>query len=427
MWRLCHRVSLLLLGVLLVLTLCSCTGRTAPDAESGASITGHLDLAYATQFDVAYRSDGTCLLTIANTDRYLLVPTDKPTPQGESDSQGDEQGAMFKQTSLRSIPTRDILASRTHPARLSASTDGITRISYPIHNGYLAASSTMDFFRQLNALDSIRLTSTKAQDWSLPKVAEALKDGSMLYAGKYSAPDYELLLEQGTQVAIESTMIHHAPEVAERLSALGIPVLVERSSYEKDPLGRLEWIKLYGLLTGRLDEAQRFFDEQVAAVQKVSSRFDGHRPTVAFFSISANGHAVVRKPGDYVSQMIDLAGGNYFLESDNGNEDDTRNALSTMNMEMERFYEEAREADVIIYNSAIDNELQSIDDLVAKNPRLADFTAVRNQNVWCTGKDLFQQPTCIAQLVSEMNSIFCGTADDDSLTHLYRVDWENGR
>lgn len=403
-------------GAVLALLLAGCAGSApavngstpdggAPDAAA-PEVVDHLELAYATQFDVARLSDGTYLLTIGDADRYLLVP--------------DGQGASGK-------------AAAGTAADAMAGIDA-TVISIPVDDVYLAASSTMDFFRQLDALGSVRMTSTKAQDWSLGEVVAALEDGSMRYVGKYSAPDYELVLTEGAQVAIESTMIYHAPEVAERLRDLRIPVLVERSSYETSPLGRLEWIKLYGLLTGRLDEAERFFENQVAAVEATTDRDSADRdptsgnasdatPRVAFFSLGANGHVVVRKPGDYVSQMISLAGGHYFLEGTETS-DEEHNALSTMNMEIESFFAAAHDCDFVIYNSAIDDELQSIDDLVAKDARLADLAAVREGRVWCTGKDLFQQPTSLAQMVVEMSQIFDGTARKGSLEHLYQVDWE---
>ena len=95
-----------------------------------------------------------------------------------------------------------------------------------------------------------------------------------------------------------------------------------------------------------------------------------------------------------------------------------------MNMEIESFFAAAHDCDFVIYNSAIDDELQSIDDLVAKDARLADLAAVREGRVWCTGKDLFQQPTSLAQMVVEMSQIFDGTARKGSLEHLYQVDWE---
>ncbi len=57
--------------------------------------------------------------------------------------------------------------------------------------------------------------------------------------------------------------------------------------------------------------------------------------TVAFFYITANGAVNVRKPNDYIAQMIGLAGGTYVLNDRLSAEE---NALSTMNMQMEDFF-----------------------------------------------------------------------------------------
>ncbi len=85
----------------------------------------------------------------------------------------------------------------------------------------------------------------------------------MEYAGKYSAPDYERIVDKSCSLAIESTMIYHCPKVKEQLENLGVPVLVERSSYEADPLGRMEWIKLYGVLTGKEQLAEELFEKEI--------------------------------------------------------------------------------------------------------------------------------------------------------------------
>ena len=99
---------------------------------------------------------------------------------------------------------------------------------------------------------------------------------------------------------------------------------------------------------------------------------------MAFFYISSNGYANVRKSGDYVSKMIELAGGTYVFQN-LGEEDD--NALSTVNMTMEEFYAQARDVDCIIYNSTIDGEIYTIDELLGKSALLADFKAVKEGNV----------------------------------------------
>lgn len=241
-----------------------------------------------------------------------------------------------------------------------------------------------------------------------------MEQGGMRYAGKYSAPDYELILSEGCDLAIESTMITHSPQVKEQLERFGIPVLVERSSYESHPLGRMEWIKLYGLLLGKTDEAAAFFEEQTADLPDLSGT-QGEKKRVAFFSVNSRGIVTVRKSGDYVSKMIELAGGEYVF-SDLGDD----NALSTMNMEMEAFYSGARDADIIIYNSTIEGELHSLEELLEKSELLADFRAVREGHVYCVGQNLFQESTGLGALIRDMNRIFTEDfVSEDALTYLY--------
>lgn len=338
--------------------------------------TGSLKLSYATQFQVDFYEGGYSLITITDGGCFLVVPEGKEAPE---------------------ITGREI-----------------TILRQPFENIYLVATSAMDFFRALDGIDSIRLSGTDADGWYIKEARDAMKRGEMLYAGKYSAPDYERIITEGCDLAIESTMITHAPEVKEQLERFDIPVLVERSSYESHPLGRMEWIKLYGVLLGKADEAEELFAEQTANVPDLSGA-SGEKKRVAFFSINANGIATVRKSGDYVSRMIELAGGEYVF-SDAGDD----NALSTMNMEMEAFYSGARDADIIIYNSTIEGELHSLEELLEKSPLLADFKAVKEGQVYCVGQNLFQEATGLGQMIRDMNRIFTEEPPDaDELTYLY--------
>ena len=261
------------------------------------------------------------------------------------------------------------------------------------------------------------MTSTERDNWRLPEVVAALDKGDMLYVGKYSEPDYERIVTEGCDLVVESTMIHHSPKTLEQLTALGLPVMVERSSYEPHPLGRMEWVRLYGLLTGRSQEADNWFDQELERLSAVLEQESGEE-TVAFFYITANGAANVRKPGDYVAKMIQLAGGRYVFSELPGEE----NALSTVNMQMEAFYAEAWDADYLIYNSAIDGELETIDQLVEKDELLADFKAVQAGKVWCTGKSMFQQTTAVGDIILDIHNIVSGHAEKGAeLNVLYRL------
>ncbi len=375
-------ISTVICCLFLILLLTAC-GISAQDREGKAglqeaSLSG-MELQYAEQFCVDYLDDGCALLTIAGTDRFLIVP------------EGCEPSAGLD--------------------------SDIVIIRQPIRNIYLASSSAADLFVQLDALDSIRLTSTTAANWRLPEMQAAVEAGQILYTGKYSAPDLEQILSERCGLVIENTMIYRSPEIKEKLEDLGLPVLVERSSYESHPLGRVEWIKVYGLLVGKTGEADRFFGAQVQTLAGLKE-LEETGQTVAFFHINSNGAAVVRKPGDYVSKMIELAGGTYIF-SDLGEDD---NALSTVNMQMETFYAGAKDADILIYNSTIDGEIDTLEELLEKNSLLADFKAVRNGDVWCTEQNMFQQTSAAAGMISDINAIVTGDADGlDHLTFLHRL------
>ena len=211
-------------------------------------------------------------------------------------------------------------------------------------------------------------------------------------------------------------MIYHKPEVKEKLEQFGIPVLVEHSSYESHPLGRTEWLKLYGVLLGKEELADKLFQEQVDKLKAIEDS-ESTGKTVAFFYINSVGAANVRKSGDYVSKMIELAGGKYIF-SDLGAEDD--NSLSTMNMQMEEFYAGAKDADYIIYNSTIEGELSSVDDLLAKSPLFEKFKAVQEGHVYCTSKNLYQSTMSLGTITSDIRRMLTG--DDADLTYIYKLE-----
>ncbi len=340
---------------------------------NGWQQSGRMELKYAKNFNIDYYNDSYALITISDGSKYLVVPQSCDIPENIDKN--------------------------------------ITVLRQPVNNIYLVATSAMCLFDSLNSLDSISLSGTKAEGWSIENARAAMESGHIVYAGKYSAPDYELIVSSDCSLAVESTMINHTPEVKEKLEDLGIPVLIDQSSYESHPLGRTEWIKLYGVLTGKESAAQQVFDEQVKYLNEASSQ-ESTGKTVAFFYISSSGNAIARKSGDYVTKMIQLAGGNYIFD----NLGDPESATSTVTLEMENFYSTAKDADFIIYNSTIDGELSSVEELISKNPLLEDFRAVQNGNVWCTNKNMFQETTQFGLMISDIRRML--TDDGKNLTEL---------
>ena len=385
MWKKRKKVAVLFLAALLCMLLGAC-GSNTQDAEVTQSVNwadlqvvDTLETQYADQFQVAFYEDDYTLITIADTDRYLMVPEGEETPAGLD---------------------QDITVIPQNPQKI-----------------YLAATSAMDLFRALDGIGNIRLSGTKESGWYLEEARAAMEQGNLIYAGKYSAPDYELILEEGCDLAIESTMLLRVPEVKEQLEQAGIPVLIDHSSYETEPMGRVEWVKLYGVLLDKQKEAETFFDKQVELLQEIQLEDVGEK-TIAFFYVTPNGSVNVRKNGDYVVKMIQMAGGSYALSG----LDEEENALSTMTIQMETFYDMAKDADYLIYNSTIDGEITTIDQLCAKSELFRDFKAVQNGDVWCTGKDMFQSCTGTADMILDFNKILNQEdIGDEELRFLFRL------
>ena len=294
----------------------------------------------------------------------------------------------------------------------------VTVLRQPLNDLYLVSTSVMDLILHLDALDSIALSGTKAEGWYLPEAKQAMEDGRIAYAGKYSAPDYEQILAAGCSLAIENTMILHTPDVKEQLEHFGIPVLVERSSYESGPLARMEWIKFFGILLGKEEQAEQVFAAQEERIAPLLDQPSTGK-SCAFFSLTSNNLATVRKGSDYVARMIEMAGGSYVFSdlTENGN------SLATMNLPLEDFYAGAKDADVLIYNSAIEGTISSVSQLTEKFPLLSEFKAVKDGQVWCTAQSLFQQSMELSDLILDMNKVFTeGTPAPETLKFLVHVD-----
>ena len=133
--------------------------------------------------------------------------------------------------------------------------------------------------------------------------------------------------------------------------------------------------------------------------------------------MSSDGSVVVRNSTDYVPRMIEIAGGRYAL-SDIVDPDSSRSSVSTT---MEQFYAAAVDADYLIYNASIAAPLNTLDDLLALSPLFGDFKAVQAGNVWCTGKDLYQETDDVGELIVDIHNMLTGEGEMRFLTHL-----ENG-
>ena len=361
----------------------------APEAEKAAETaapeeiplakTGNMELGFASAFTVEYYEGDRTLVTIPDDgSRFLLIPEGSEVPEG--------------------LP------------------EDVRVLEKPVRNIYLAATAAMDMFVACGAVSSIRFAGQKEEDWASEAAREAMADGSILYAGKYSAPDYERICAGDCGLAVENTMIYHSPEVKENLENFGIPVLVDHASYETTPQGRMEWVKLYGLITGHEEEAESAYREQLAKFEALEG-LDPTGSTVAYFYINSNGAAVVRRSGDYIPALIRLAGGEYAFP-DLDAKDGSHSATAAI--QIEEFYAGVKDVDYFVYSSDITGALGSAQDLLDLCPLLENCRAFADGHVYCTTENLYQSAMEMGDFVTDLRLML--TEEDPDMTYLYKLE-----
>ena len=76
---------------------------------------------------------------------------------------------------------------------------------------------------------------------------------------------------------------------------------------------------------------------------------------------------------------------------------------------------------MLIYNSTVAGEVESLDELLSLSPLLADFKAVREGNVWCTEQSMFQKSSAAAGMIADFHAVLTGGTEDDTLQFLHKV------
>lgn len=255
----------------------------------------------------------------------------------------------------------------TPPPELSGDLADAPTLTVPISSLYSASTTHLPLLTELGALEVL----TGVADASMvsdPGVVKALQDGEIaeyaaggtLDAEQVVIGDPDVLMTGGTD----------QPEYT-KLRKSGTAVVANAEWLETTPLGRAEWIKVMGALTGREAKAQEVYAGIKERYQNVAAGAAEAKPVAVLIGTDSDGTWYVPAGGSYTGRLVLDAGGTYPW-ADN---------LSTGSLELdfEAVYAKSAQARTWLVN---DTDLESMQDLLARDARYAEFAASRSGAVW---------------------------------------------
>jgi iron complex transport system substrate-binding protein len=253
--------------------------------------------------------------------------------------------------------------------------EGYTLLPIPVDRAVCMTSLQLSNFIRLNQLDKVvGITSTR--HLFNPTMKERLRTGATQKIGIEGNFDNEVIM------ALQPEMILISPFKRggyEAMRDVGVPLMPHLGYKEPHPLGQAEWIKLVGLLTGHLTEANQAFDQiesHYRELKALAAKAET-RPTVFSGEIQGgNWYAVGGK--SFLAQIFADAGADYFLK-----ENDETGGVT---LDFEVVYNQAAQADYWRIVNSYDGDF-SYEALAAEDSRYRDFKAWRQHGVaYCNMK-----------------------------------------
>jgi len=317
-------------GLVVVLGAC----QTQPQSPQGDPSPSS-DLAYATTFSLAESDSGTAL-TIhtpwsGNSQgmHYFLHPKDQATP---------------------SLP------------------DSVKAIAVPVERLVCYSTTHLPYLAMLHAEDAL-VAYPGTQYISTPSVKERVEHGQVRELGSDRSINPEVLLDTQPDVVMMFALDGPGAEY-DQIQNSGTPVIFNADYLEEHALGRTEYIKLFGALLGKEEEATKIFAEiEMDFNTLLGSIHTIQKPTV--FSGVVYGDTWFTPGADsWAADFITRAGGQYLYADHPGS--------GTLPLSFESVYAKCLDADYWIGVGSYTSK----EELLAADARYEDFAAVQSGQVY---------------------------------------------
>lgn len=243
-------------------------------------------------------------------------------------------------------------------------------VKVPVQNAVMYTTVHTSILEELGALDAIAAI-CEPEYLTSEAVKKKVEAGEIIDSGKAASPNVEKIIDANAEIIIASPFEHGGYGQVEKLQ---IPIFEAADYMENHPLGRVEWLKLFGMLTGKKEVADSMFNSIV-------ENYNYYKNLVA--NVEKRPRLLVERkygsswmlPGgaSYMVKMYKDAGADYIFAEDK--------ETGSVPYAFESVYEVGVDADIWVLKYAGSNPL-TYKDLASEFEPYARFAPFKNRKIF---------------------------------------------
>ena len=289
--------------------------------------------------------------------------------------------------------------------------EGAEVIKVPLEKTILDSEVYAGAIEELGAAGTVRAMFDGAYVTS-PALKEKLTQGTLKDLGPTSSPNLEKILALAPDAIFLS---YFEGMQTQSLDKLGIPLIKMYDLQEPTPLGRAEWIRFLGRLSGRGKEADSIFSAVKKNYNEIKRNASiKNSPKILTETIY---EGVWNVPGgrSYQATLIKDAGGRYFKENDN--------TPVSLKLSPEQVLLEGIDSDIWLIRYF--GDANSLKAILKSDPVYSGFKPLKEGKIYYSDTSLsglFREfPFHPDRLLMDYNIIFKG-GDDSRLKYFKKLD-----
>ena len=256
-------------------------------------------------------------------------------------------------------------------AVIPAEYKNLTQIQVPIKNIVLTSTTHIPSLEMLG--EETRLVGFPNLNYISSEKVRALIDAVKIKElGSNQTLNTEVLIDLQPELIMGYGLDNSNPTL-DNLEKNGLKVILNGDWNEQSPLGKVEWIKLFGVLFGKEKQANDIFNNIEKTYNETLKLVENTTKKPTVFSGSLFEDKWYLPQGEsWGAKFIANANGNYLWSETKG--------TGSLNLSFEKVYIKAKDADIWFMD-----QYESLTEIADANPHYAQFKAFKTKNIYSFG------------------------------------------